>query len=101
VQNVVQGSRITIETERGSTTFLPFVGILRNVGVKGTLQHMLLAALRLREAVLADPRIERIDSSRIVLDADVLTQEITPIVRGRTDAPTIAIPFGRASGGGA
>lgn len=101
VQNVVQGTRITIETERGSTTFLPQVGILRNVGVRGTLQHMLLAALRLREAVLSDPRIERIASSRIVLEADVLTQEITPVVRGRTAAPTIAIPFGRASGGGA
>lgn len=101
IANVVQGTRITIETERGSTTFLPDVGILRNVGVKGTLQHMLLAALRLREAILLDPRIERIESARIVLDGDVLTQEITPLVRSKRTGPLISIPFGRASGGGA
>jgi hypothetical protein len=101
VANVVQGTRISIETERGSTTFLPEVGILRNVGVKGTLQHVLLAALRVREAILLDPRIESIQSSRVVLDGDVLTQEITPLLRGRTQGPPIVIPFARASGGGA
>lgn len=101
IDNVVQGTRITIETERGSNAYLPDIGIQRPVGHRGTLSQLLLASLRLREAFLADPRIEGIQSSRIVLDGDVLEQEITPIVRGKLSAPPIVTPFGKAAGEGA
>jgi len=101
LNNVVQGIRITVATERGSTVFIPDVGIRRTAGKRGTLAQLVLAALNLREAILQDSRIESIQDSTVVLDGDVLTQEITPIVRGQRDALTVVLPFGRASGGGA
>jgi len=99
IANVVQGTAVSIFTERGSTTFLPDVGINRNVGRKGTIQHVVLASLNLREAILSDSRIEGISESEVVLDGDVLTQEIKPIVKGSHSDVTLVLPFGRASGG--
>lgn len=99
IRNVVQGTEITVNTERGTTVFLPDIGIRRNVGTKGTVQHVLLASATLREALLADPRISGIESSRVVLNGDVLEQEITPIVSGQRPGATLVLPFGRASGG--
>ncbi|MDQ3171512.1 MAG: hypothetical protein M3Q55_15365 [Acidobacteriota bacterium] len=99
LQNVVQGTAITINTEKGTSIFLPDIGIRRCIGRKGTVQHVLLAAINLRDAILADSRIEGIRESRIDLVNDVLTQEITPIVRGRRDGVPMSLPFGRASGG--
>lgn len=96
--NVVQGAAITIYTERGSTAFLPQVGVNRNIGRKGTIEHVMLTSLNLREAILADSRIEGIAESAVVLDGDVLTQEITPIVTGRRRGTTLVLPFGRSSG---
>jgi hypothetical protein len=58
-----------------------------------------LAALNLREAILSDSRIEGIAESEIVLDGDVLSQEITPIITGQRSDVTLVLPFGRASGG--
>jgi len=98
LENVVQGTSITILTERGTTVYVPEVGIRRNVGIRGTLQHVLLAALNLREAILLDPRIEGIQDSSVVLDGDVLTQEISPIVTGQKEAVTLILPFGKATG---
>lgn len=98
VPNVVQGTAITIWTERGATSFLPDVGVSRNVGMKGTVQHVMLASLNIRDALLADSRIVGIAESSIVLDGDVLTQEIVPIVAGRRDNTTIVLPFGTVSG---
>lgn len=100
VRNVVQGTQITINTEAGSTVFLPDIGIRRNVGTPGTIQHVLLASITLREAILSDPRISGIQSARVALDKDVLTQEITPVLVGSRKSATFALPFGRASGGG-
>lgn len=99
LDNVVQGTAITINTERGTSVFLPDVGIRRSVGKRGTVQHVLLAALNLRDGILSDPRIEGIRESKIELVGDVLTQEVTPIVRGRRDGVPMVLPFGRASGG--
>lgn len=101
VGNVAQGTEITIGTEIGTTAFLPEVGIRRNVGSKGTTQHVLLASITLREALLQDDRISGIDSSRVVFDGRTgeLTQEITPVVSGTRPGATLVLPFGRASGG--
>lgn len=99
LNNVIQGTAVTVWTERGSTVFLPNVGINRTIGRKGTAQHVVLAALNLRDAILADTRITGISESRIVLDGDVLTQEIVPVVSGRRGNTTIVLPFGTASGG--
>lgn len=99
IANVAQGTEITVNTELGTTQFLPDVGIRRNVGVKGTTQHVLLSSIVLREAILADPRISGIDSARVVLDGDTLTQEITPVVKGRLPGATLVLPFGRVSSG--
>jgi hypothetical protein len=98
--NLVQGLEIVIRTERSTTTFLPDIGIRRSVGVKGTLQHVMLSAIVLREAILSDPRIEGIQESRIVLNGDVLTQEITPVVATERRAFTLVLPFGTAAGVG-
>lgn len=102
IPNVVQGTEITIGTEVGSTVFLPTLGLRRNVGSKGTAQHALLTSLTLREAMLQDPRISGIESSRVVFDSNTgeLSQEITPIVSGRRSGATLVLPFGRATGGG-
>lgn len=101
VANVVQGITITIGTERGTTTFIPELGIRRNVGSKGTTQRVLLASITLQEAILADPRIDSIDSSRVIYDANTgeLTQEVTPILVGATSGVTFALPVGKASDG--
>ena len=57
--------------------------------------------LDLREAILADPRIEGIQDTTVVLEDDVLTQEITPRLRGTAEGVTLVVPFGTATGGGA
>jgi hypothetical protein len=100
IDNVIQGTEITVRTERGGTTYVPEVGVRRNVGTKGTIQYMLLAALALREGILADPRVEGIQDSRVVLEDDVLTQEITPRLRGDRTGINFILPFGTASGEG-
>jgi hypothetical protein len=100
LNNVIQGTEILVRTERGSTTYIPELGIRRSAGGKGTIQHMLLTALNLREAILSDPRIEGIENSRVVLEDDVLTQEITPRLISQKEGVTLVLPFGRASGGG-
>jgi hypothetical protein len=102
IPNVVQGTEITIGTEIGTTVFIPDLGLRRNVGSRGTTQHVLLASIALREAMLQDNRISQIESSRVVFDSSTgeLTQEITPIVSGqRRGGATLILPFGRATGG--
>ncbi len=100
LNNVIQGVEIIVRTERGATIYVPEVGIKRSVGIKGTVEHLLLAALYLREGILADPRVEGIRDSTIVLEGDVLSQEITPQLITEKDGVTLVLPFGRASGGG-
>jgi len=100
IANVVQGTQITVLTEYGSTSIIPELGIKRTAGSRGTMQEVLLASIRLREAILSDPRITGIQSLRVVLDGDVLTQEVTPLVAGRKSGTTLVLPFGRASSGG-
>ena len=95
--NAVQGVQILIGTERGSTDFIPDLGIQRIPGIKGTVRNMLLASMYLREAILSDPRIVGIDSYRIVLEGDVLTQEITTQLIDSRDGVTIVVPFGKAA----
>lgn len=99
VANIVQGTEITVNTDRGTTQFIPDLGLRRNVGTKGTMQHVLLASIALREALLSDSRISGIESARVVLEGDVLTQEITPVVSGARPGATLVLPFGRASSG--
>lgn len=97
--NVVQGIRIVTNTERGTTTFLPDIGIRRTPGAKGSLDNMLLASVTLREAIMSDSRIDGIDSMRIVLDGDVLTQEVTAVVRDAREGVTLVVPFGTVATG--
>ena len=99
VRNVVQGTRITVETERGTTIFIPDLGISRSVGKKGTINAVVIANLRLREAMLFDPRIDRILQQIVRLDADVLLQDVTVQLVGARSGVTFVRPFGRASGG--
>lgn len=98
VDNVVQGIRLIVEQERGTNAYIPELGIKRTPGQKGTIQRMILASLNLREAILLDPRIESIATMLVALDGDVLTQEITPVIRGQREGTTLVVPFGRASG---
>lgn len=98
VANVLQGTRITVTTERGGTVFLPEIGISNSVGTKGTAEAALLAAVNLRSAILSDPRIDYLASSKIVLDGDELTQEVTPILKGGAQGPALVLSFGKATG---
>ena len=98
IDNVIQGTEITVRTERGSTVYVPEVGVRRSVGVKGTIQHMLLTALNLREGILADPRVEGIEDTKLTLENDVLSQEITPRLRGNQTGVNLVLPFGTATG---
>lgn len=97
--NVVQGVRIITATELGTTTFLPQLGIRRTPGVRGTLDNVLLASVTLREAILSDNRVSGIASMRIVLDGDVLSQEITAVVRDAREGVTLVVPFGTVATG--
>jgi hypothetical protein len=99
VHNVVQGTEITLHTERGATVFLPNIGIRRNAGTKGTIQHVLLSSIILREALLSDRRVVGIESSSVVLDKDELRQEITPILTNQRPSAPLVLPFGRPSSG--
>jgi hypothetical protein len=98
--NVIQGTEITVRTERGATVYVPEVGIRRSVGVKGTIQHLIMAALNLREGILADPRIEGIQDTTTILEGDVLSQEISPKLVGEKEGVTLVLPFGKATGTG-
>lgn len=98
IPNLVQGITLIIGQERSSNAYVPNVGIRRTAGLKGTIQGVLLASINLREAILADPRIEDIAETQVVLEGDVLQQEITPIVRGRKDGATFVLPVGQVSG---
>lgn len=99
VKNLIQGVHIIVDTEKGSTTFIKDLGIKRTPGVKGTLNMMLTSSIHLREAILSDPRITGIDSTRIVLEGDKLEQEITPILLNERDGVTLVTPFGTAASG--
>jgi hypothetical protein len=95
--NAVQGIAIIINTEIGTTIPIPELGIRRSVGHKGTFQHLVLSALNLRDAILSDTRVQEIESSEIVLDADVLSQTITPRLIGDRNV-SVTVPFGHARG---
>jgi len=99
VPNVVQGTRISVETERGTTVYIPDLGIFRTPGKKGTLNNVILASLYLRQAMLFDPRIERIEQSLVSLRGDVLSQDVSARLVGARSSVTFVRPFGRASGG--
>jgi len=99
IPNITNGLEIILHTEQGETQHVPSVGLNLPVGSKGTLQNVLLAATSMRSSILSDDRIERILSSRLVLDGDTLTQEITPLIRGGGEGLTVVLPLGRASGG--
>lgn len=96
---VVQGTRISVETERGTTVYIPDLGITRTVGKKGTRNSVILAGLYLRQAMLFDPRIDRILQSIVKLRGDVLSQDISVQLVGGRSAVTFVRPFGRRSGG--
>lgn len=98
IKNVVQGLHIIVYTERGSTIYIPDLGIRRTVGIKGTIRHLVLAGLNLRTAILQDPRIDSIQDSNVVLNEDVVEQEVTPVLKGQRDQITLVQPIGRASG---
>lgn len=98
VDNIVQGLTVATNTERGATQHLPQVGIRRNVGKRGTLQELLLSNVLIREAVLSDSRIEDIAKSRVTLNDDVLSQEITPIIRSVGPSSAVSLPIGTLPG---
>jgi len=99
VANVVQGVGIITGTERETTNFISDLGIRRTVGIKGTLDLVLVASVYLREAILSDPRIIGIDSSRVTLTGDVLEQEISPVLLNARDGVTLVVPYGKVSSG--
>ena len=98
VANVVQGVGIITGTERETTDFISDLGIRRMVGIKGTLDLVLTASVYLREAILGDPRIIGIDSSRVNLIGDKLEQEISPVLLNTRDGVTLVVPYGKVSG---
>jgi hypothetical protein len=99
VKNVVQGLHIITGTERQATDFIADLGIRRTTGIKGTLDLVLVASVYLREAILSDPRIVGIDSSRVTLIGDKLEQEISPVLLNARDGVTLVVPYGSASSG--
>lgn len=99
VRNVIQGLTIALNTELTATAHVPDVGMRPAIGTKGTIQHLLLASINLRDVILDDDRIESIDELSVVLDKDVLSQDLRPrLIDGRNI--TVSVPFGRASGAG-
>lgn len=99
IPNVRNGLEIILHTEQGETQHVPEIGLSLPVGSKGTLQQVLLAATSMRSSILSDDRIEGIVSARLVLEGDVLSQEVTPRIRGAGDGLTVVLPLGQAAGG--
>lgn len=99
--NVVQGTLITLSTERGETVHVPNVGIRKRVGIKGDLHNLVFASIVLRDGILSDPRVEDIFESTVRLEGDQLIQDVTPILSQQRRGATFTIPFGKASGKGA
>lgn len=98
VPNVIQGVKIILGTERGTTDFILDLGIRRLIGGKGTLDRLLDASLVLREAVLADDRVAAIDSIDLILEGDVLSQEMTLLLKERRDDAIVQVPVGTVQG---
>jgi len=98
VPNVIQGVKIILGTERGTTDFILDLGIRRLIGGKGTLDRLLDASLVLREAVLSDDRVAAIDSINLVLEGDVLSQEMTLLLTDRRDDVLVQVPVGNVQG---
>ena len=98
VDNLIGDLSVTFMTERGTTAFLMDVGITSEPGRAGTLSGVVLAASRLREGLLTDPRISGIASSSVTLEGDRLIQEITPIAIGKRGGIPMRLPFGTAEG---
>ena len=99
IPNVKGGLEIITRTEQGTTQFLPDVGLNMPIGEKGTANAVILAATQMQSAILSDDRIEAIQSTRLVLEGDILSQEITPLLRGSQAGVTVVLPLGRAIGG--
>lgn len=99
IPNVVQGVQISVETERGTTVYIPDLGIRRTAGKKGTLNNVILASLYLREAMLFDPRIAKILQLVVTQNGDVLQQNVSVELEGGRSNVSFVRPFGRASGG--
>jgi hypothetical protein len=100
IPNVVQGVEIILNSEFAATTAVPDVGLRVGIGERGTLDRVLTSSVRLREGLLDDDRIASIESLSVVLDADVLSQQVTALlIDGRP--VSLTIPFGKASGAGA
>lgn len=99
IENVVQGLNIVTHTEKGTTQFLPDIGIAVPVGSKGLLSNVVLSAITLQNAILQDDRIEEISSASVTLDEDVLSHTIVPRLRGSQEGIEVVLPFGRAAGG--
>ena len=98
VQNLINGIEITLHTERGTTAYLPALGIVRNIGRPGTVEQVILASVALRDALLSDSRITGILFQSIVLDGDRLVQQVTPSIIGKQSGVPLALPFGTAQG---
>lgn len=101
IDNVVQGTEITVGTEYGTTLFLPYFGLRAAPGSRGTTQHVLLASIALREAVLRDTRVAGVRSSRVVFDSATgsLEQEISVDLKGYGGGATFILPVGQVSQG--
>lgn len=98
VDNAVQGLQIIIGTEQGTTAIIRDIGIRRAVGMRGTLDRMLSSSLNMREAILADPRVTGIQSTRIVLEGDKIEQELTVNLTSLRDGVNLTVPFGSVQG---
>lgn len=96
--NVAQGCTLIVEQELGSLRHLSDIGINRTAGVRGTASSVILASLNLRKGLLKDPRVSRIIESRVILNKDVLSQEVTAEIRGQKDGTKLVLPLGSTSG---
>lgn len=90
--NLSQGLRSRLKTERGHDTLYKTLGVQRMVGLGLTVIDRELAQLRLVEGIQADPRISAVRSLSFLNDpTDALAAEIEAEVRGISRSEKILV----------
>jgi hypothetical protein len=90
IGNLAQGLGSRLRTERGTNIIHPNLGLERLVGVNQLENPSAQIQLRLRQQILADPRIDRLVSASFSFAKDAITVDIKAQPVGATTARPIS-----------
>lgn len=90
IGNLAQGLGSRLRTERGTNILYPSIGLERLVGVNQLENPATQAQLRVRQQILADPRVDRFVSANFREEKDAVIIDIKAQPVGATTARTIS-----------